>query len=291
MLAPFQILAELENFIPIIISIIIVILAYILFRIIVNSTKNTLLKKAKTKKQITTIEFFAKILSYLFFIVLLLFALFSYFGDLTGLGLGIGLFSAAIGFALQRPISGIAAWIMMITRRPFEIGDRIIIGKLKGDVIDITLTHIYLHEIGGIVAGEENSGRIIMVPNSILFEQNIINYSMKKEELVLDQVSVPITFESNLKKASEIALNSAKKHIEKFVDKPKREPYIRTYFNPNGLEVNARYFVPAKNLQEYSSKITQEIHTQIIKTKDVKFAYPHREIILDKKTKEKLKKL
>lgn len=284
MLGFLQIITGIEGFLPIIITLIAIIIIYIFFGLIIRSTKNTLLKKAKTKKQVTTIEFFSKILNYLFLLFLFLFAIFSYFGSLTGIGLGIGLLSAAIGFALQRPITGIAAWIMMITKRPFEIGDRIIIGNLKGDVVDITITHIYLHEIGGIVPGEENSGRIILVPNSILFEQNIINYSMKKEELVLDQVISTITYESNLDKAIEIALNSAKKHIEEFVDKPKREPYVRTYFQRNGVDVHVRYFAPAKNLQEYSSKITKEIHSEIMKTKDIKFSYPHREIIFrDKK--------
>jgi small-conductance mechanosensitive channel len=286
----FELFGSLENVLPALITIIVLILIYVVFETIIRLTKKKLLEKATTKKQVTNIELFSRILKYLALLFLFVFAVSSYSGSWAGFGLGIGLLSAAIGFALQKPITGIAAWIMMITKRPFHIGDRIIIGKLKGDVIDITLTHIYLHEIGGIVPGEENSGRIILVPNSILFEQNIVNYSMQHDEIVLDQVVVPITYESNLNKAIEIALNSAKKHIQEFVLKPKNEPYIRTFFQPNGINVHVRYFAPVKRLQEFSSKITKEIYDEIMKTKDVKFAYPHQEVILSGKETLQTKK-
>ncbi len=110
----------------------------------------------------------------------------------TALGLGVGLLSVAIGWALQRPITGMAAWFMIVVKRPFEIGDRVTIGAVKGDVVDITLTHIYINEIGGLVPSEENSGRTIMIPNSVLFEQNIINYTLQNE-FVLDQVVTMVT--------------------------------------------------------------------------------------------------
>ncbi len=283
MITALEVLAGFEEAVPILVTIIVLIVIYLIFEALIHLTKKKLLEKAKNKKQVTSIELFSRILKYLAVLFLIFLAISTYSGSWTGLGLGIGLFSAAIGFALQKPITGIAAWIMMITKRPFQIGDRIIIGKLKGDVTDITLTHVYLHEIGGLAPGEENSGRIILVPNSLLFEQNIVNYSMQKEEIVLDQVVAAVTFESNLNKATEIALNSAKKHIEEFVSHPKKEPYIRTFFQPNGINVHVRYFAPVKRLQEFSSKITKEIYDEISKENNVNFAYPHTEVILNKK--------
>jgi len=278
----FEFLGDLKIIVPLLRTIIIVILLIIVFNFILGLIKKGLLKRAKTKKQISNVEIFSRIFKYAFLLILIIFAIFTYTGSLAGLGLTVGLLSAALGFALQKPITGIAAWIMVVVKRPFEIGDRIIIGNVRGDVADITLTHIYIKEIGGIVAGEETSGRIIMVPNSILFEQNIVNYT-SKDDYVLDQVTAAITYESNLDKAIKIALESAKKHTKEFIDITKKEPYVRTFFQPNGINVSVRYFSPAKRLQEISSTVTKEMYDRIMKTKGVEIAYPHTEVIFSKK--------
>src|SRR3989344_242908 len=102
------------------------------------------------------LDIFSRLIWYLVVGLGLIVALLSYSGSWTGLGITLGLFSAALGFALQRPITGVAAWVMLDIKRPFEIGDRIIVSGVRGDVADVTLTHIYVREIGGIVAGEEN---------------------------------------------------------------------------------------------------------------------------------------
>lgn len=143
-------LPNLTKYVPIIRTIVTVAITFIIFNFIINFVKKKLLKRVKTKKQRSNVEIFSRVLKYILLIILILIGFSSYYGSWAGLGLGIGLFSAALGWALQRPITGIAAWIMIITKRPFEIGDRIIIGNVRGDVVDITLTHIYISEIGGL---------------------------------------------------------------------------------------------------------------------------------------------
>lgn len=283
MITAYEIFLGIENSIPILTTIIILILIFVLLNTGIKIIKKRLLSKAKTKKQITNIEVFSRMLKYILLVFLLIIAVSSYSGSWEGIGISIGLFSAAIGFALQKPIAGLAAWIMVITKRPFEIGDRIIIGNLKGDVIDITLTHIYLKEIGGTIPGEEKSGRITLIPNAILFEQNIINYSFNKEETVLGEVIATVTYESNLDKAMELILNATKKHVNEFVFSPKKEPYTRISFQSSGIDIQTRYFVPVRQLHEISSKITKEIHSEVTKTNSIEFAYPHTEIIFKDK--------
>jgi small-conductance mechanosensitive channel len=142
------------------------------------------------------------------------------------LGFIAGLLTVALGWALQKPISGVVAWLIIVTRRPFFIGDRIIISGIKGDISNITLTHILLDEIGGTIIGEEKSRRTIMVPNSIIFEQEVINYT-HTDNYILDEITTAITYESDLKKAESIILNSVEK-----IMKPKWEKF------PKRLEKN-----------------------------------------------------
>ena len=257
---------------------IVLVILEILYKIITKNVKKVLLAKVKSKSQRSNVIVFFNILRYLFIIIIFLALIFTYTGSWTGIGISAGLLTAALGWALQRPITGIAAWIMVVTKKPFRIGDRIIIGKVRGDVADITLTHIYISEIGGIVAGEENSGRIVMVPNSVLFEKDIINYT-HQDDYTLDQVAVTVTYESNLDKAIEIVLGSAKKLTNEFIKETNKTPYARTFFQPSGIDVRVRYFAPAQRLQEFSSSITKEIFEKIREAKDVEIAYPHIELV------------
>jgi small-conductance mechanosensitive channel len=135
-----------------------------------------------------------------------------------------------------------------------------------------------------VVGREENSGRIILVPNSTLFEKNIVNYT-SQDDFILDQVILLITFESDLNKAIKIVGDAAKKELKPYLEKMSKQPYVRTYFQDNGIQVSVRYLSPAIKLPEYSSRITQEIFRNVKRTREVNIAYPHLDVILkDKKS-------
>jgi len=225
---------------------------------------------------------FSNVISYIFIIIFLAIILFHYSGNLLAFGIGAGLFSAAIGWALQRPITGLAAWIMVVVKRPFRIGDRISLNGIKGDVTDITLTHIYLKEVGGTINSEEVSGRVVMIPNSILFEQNIINYTFQ-DEYVLDEIKISVTYESNLEKAIKICKDVAEKVLEVSSGKNSKEKDVQVSFNDSGIDIKLKYYVKIGERIKLSSEITKGIFKEFAKEKDVDFAYPHTEVILKKK--------
>ncbi len=271
-----------DKLIPLWRTIITIIIFLFLFNITLNTLKKVLLKRAKTKHVKSNIKIFSKIAKYGAFLAIAIFAIFTYAGSWTGLGLSVGLFSAALGWALQKPITGIAGWIMVVIKRPFDIGDRIIIGKVRGDVADITLTHVYVQEIGGLVGGEENSGRVVMIPNSKLFEQDIINYTMQ-DEYVLSQVAVTLTFESNVDKAIDLAVDAAKKRTSNIIKETKEKPYTRVSFKQNGMEIRTRFLAPAKQVQEYTSNVAKEVYDRLSKEKSIEISYPQAVIALRKK--------
>ena len=272
---------SLESFFPFLAVLFISLIAYLLFGLSIRALRKALLQKAKTKKQVASIEASSRIFKYAFLFLLIIVISFYYSKSWTGLGLSLGLVSAALGWALQKPITGMAAWLMIILKRPFSIGDRVVIGSVKGDVSDITLTHIYLKEVGGIASGEENSGRMVMVPNSILFEQNITNYTLQ-DEFILDQVVLAITYGSDLDEAIKICRESVSAVKEKYFGAIKRDAYVRNNFQPSGINVSVRYFVLANRLQEVSSYVTGEIFSRIKVSDKVKIAYPHTEVVIKK---------
>lgn len=260
-----------------------IILVYLGLNFLLKVAKRKLFKKAKTKKEKTNIEIFFDASRYTLILVLIIFAIFSYTGSLTGFGLATGLLTAAFGFALQKPITGIAGWIMLVVKRPFEIGDRVLIGNIKGDVVDITLTHVHIGEIGGTIPSEERSGRIVLIPNATLFDTNIINYT-QNDRFVLDQISFSITYQSNLSEATKISKEAALEVLKKYtkIEKLPQKPYCRTYFQPNGIDIYVRFFTIAEKRNEISSEVTEVLFERIKKAKNIRFAYPHTEILISK---------
>ena len=81
----------------------------------------------------------------------------------------LGLVSAGLAIALKDMLASIAGWFYILARRPFEVGDRIAIGEHAGDVIDQRLFRFSMLEIGNWVASDQSTGRVIHIPNSMVF--------------------------------------------------------------------------------------------------------------------------
>ncbi len=268
---------------------IVIVTAFIIFSIILSAIKKYLLKKVKTKKQISNVTVFLHVLKYLFVFFMILVVVFSYYNSWNELGFIAGLLSIALGLALQRPIAGVFAWLVIVTRRPFGIGDRISISGVKGDIRDITLTHIHLDEVGGTVEGEESSGRTVMLPTSMLFEEELINYTAR-DDYILDEVSTAVTYESNLEKAEKLMVDAVEEVMTPLWDRfPVRvpiEPHTRLLFKESGVDIKVRYNTVVSTRNAIATNIRRVIHRRVINADDVEFAYPHAEVLLRDKKKQ-----
>jgi len=281
-----EIFQFLEPYKNIFYYIFIIIISYLIFSIILKILKRQLLKKIQRKKQISNIMLFLDLLKYLFAVFLVIIILSVYYGSWGELSFIVGLLTVALGWALQKPISGVVAWLIIISRRPFKIGDRVIIKGIKGDITNISLTHIFLDEVGGTIEGEENSGRTIMVPTSIIFEEEVINYT-EQDDYILDEVITLLTYESNLEKAEKLICNSVNKVMkplwEKFPKRIPQEPHIRLKFMDSGINVTVRYYSLAISRNAILTKIVREIFKNIKESDDVEIAYPHTEVLFREK--------
>jgi small-conductance mechanosensitive channel len=160
------------------------------------------------------------------------------------------------------------------------------ISDIKGDISNISLTHIYINEIGGTIDGEEKSGRTVMIPTSIIFEDKIINYT-EFDEYILDEVTTAITYESDLNNAEDIVKNAVKQVMntfwKDFPKKIKKEPHTRLQFRDSGIDVTARYQTIAKKRNQISTDIRRKIFYEIRKSGNVEIAYPHTEVLFREK--------
>ncbi len=217
--------------------------------------RKTIKAKAFTEENANA---FMKIWNTLWKFIIAILTIMAMSGSLRLLGLTAGFFGMMLGWSLQQPVTGVAAWLMIILKKPFKIGDRVIIAGITGDVTGITLTHVILNQVGGSIGGEEKSGRGILVPNAILFQHVIINYTLE-QEFMLDEVPVRLTFDSNWERAKEIMIEAAKDVTSDIIAKTGKAPFIRAEFLDWGILVRLRYnTVPAKR-QELSTYIIERL--------------------------------
>jgi small-conductance mechanosensitive channel len=223
------------------------------------------------------------------------FGLVSFSGSLASLGISAAFLGMILGWSLQAPVTGIAAWLMIILKRPFKIGDRVIITGIIGDVVDISLTHVLLNQVGGTIGGEEKSGRAVLIPNATLFSQVIYNYTLedvstpRTEEtesaglstasFILDEVVVRLTHHSDLDEAERILIQAAKEVTADIVRTSGEEPFIRAELFDSGLHVRLRYQTMAKERQRISSDIVRRVLREFRRNERVEFAYPHMDLM------------
>src|SRR5467141_462535 len=119
----------------------------------------------------------------------------NWYGALTALGIG----SIIVGLAVQTPMKSFIAWIYILVRRPFRVGDRIKIGDATGDVIDVGYLDTTLWEFGGqYISGDHPSGRLIKFPNEKVLDELVYNYSWPLFPYIWNEIKFNIAYQSDL---------------------------------------------------------------------------------------------
>jgi small-conductance mechanosensitive channel len=124
----------------------------------------------------------------------------NWYGALTALGIG----SIIVGLAVQTPAKSFIAWIYILVRQPFRVGDRIKIGDATGDVIDVSYLDTTLWEFGGqYISGDHPSGRVIRFPNEKVLDEIVWNYSWPLFPYIWNEIKFQIAYQSDLQFVSE----------------------------------------------------------------------------------------
>jgi len=212
-----------------------------------------------------------------------------WFGAFTELGTYLGLVSAGIAIALQDPIVNIAAWLFIIVRKPFSIGDRIQVGDVLGDVIDLRVFQFSLVEIRNWVDADQSTGRIIHVPNATIFKQPQMNYTAGFE-YIWHEIPVLITFESDWKKAKKNLTEIVEKHSESFsktaeaqirtaakkflIYYSKLTPIVYTTVKDSGVMLTLRFLTKVRSRRILEEIMWENILEEFSKHNDIDLAYP-----------------
>lgn len=199
-------------------------------------------------------------------------------GKLASFGTLFSLFGGMIlGWSLQAPVSGFAAWVLVSLKRPYRPGDRLQFPKLEltGDLLQVGVMYTTLDQVGGSIGSEEAVGRTVLVPNAMLFDEVVINYSMGQERpYMLDEVVVRITYDSIWDTAEKILLGAAREITPDIIEETGIEPYIRSDLYDYGVYMQLRYESRVNDRAEIAYRIHKRIFEEIQKDPTVDIAIP-----------------
>ena len=201
----------------------------------------------------------------------------------------LGLLSAGLAIALKDPVSNSFGWLFIVTRRPFEVGDRIEIDGVAGDVIDIRYFQFSLMEIGKWVDADQSTGRVVHVPNQKVFTEPVANFN-KGLSYIWNEIPVTITFESNWRRARELLLEivvertaplseSAREHLRQaarryLISYEKLTPIVYTKVEASGVVLTMRYLCDPRQRRGTETAIWEGVLDAFALEPDLEFAYP-----------------
>jgi small-conductance mechanosensitive channel len=213
--------------------------------------------------------------------------------DLRALVTVLTVIGAGLAIALREALLSVAGWIRIVMMSPYSVGERVQIGDVHGDVIDIRMLRTTLMEIRGWVEADQSTGRIVHVPNSWVFERAVYNYS-RGFRFIWNEVSFTITFGSDWRAARDIIRGLAEESSSILESQAAREiremsreflvhygiltPFVYVQVVENGVRLTLRYLCEVRKRRGTEHAFTVSILDAFREHGSIEFAYPQIEI-------------
>lgn len=202
--------------------------------------------------------------------------------NLSGLNVALGVASAGIAFALQEVIASIAGYLAIHFAGFYKIGDRVELGGIKGDVIEISVLRTTIMEMGGWVKGDLYNGKMVRVANSFIFKEPVYNYS-GDFPFLWDEMTIPVKTNSDHQLIRKIIMDILQEEVGAYaqevakswehmtdkyqIEKARLEPFVAMSFDENWITFTLRYVVDFKSRRGTKDKLFSKILDAITQSK------------------------
>lgn len=209
-----------------------------------------------------------------------------WFDDPRRLATALGILTAVLAFALQRVVTAIAGYLTILRGKTFNVGDRIVMGGVRGDVIALRMTQTTIMEMGQPPTVEGNAdpamwvrsrqytGRVVTVSNAKIFDEPVFNYT-REFPFIWEELSLPIPYDADRERAESILLSAARRHTvavkalgeqtlremrrRYFVKSAEMEPRVYLRLTDNWLELTVRFIVEDRGIREVKDAMSRQI--------------------------------
>lgn len=180
----------LVNWQPIVKTLAIVIIGFIIVKIILSIVRRQL---SRTKLEKTVQTFISSILKFVLYLILIFCVISSLGISVTGLTVVISAISLAISLALQDSLKNLVNGFLIISTGLFKQGDWINVAGVEGSVQDVRMLYTI------ITTGDNKK---IIIPNSSVLSSNVINYNTLKNRRL--DLTFNIAYNSNVDLAKKV---------------------------------------------------------------------------------------
>lgn len=209
-----------------------------------------------------------------------------WFDDPRRLATALGLLTAGLAFALQRVVTAIAGYFVILRGKTFNVGDRIVMGGVRGDVIALRITQTTIMEMGQPPSVQESAdpamwvrsrqytGRIVTVSNARIFDEPVYNYT-RDFPYLWEELHLPIPYAADRQRAEAILIEIARRHtvgVGELGEAALREMQRRYFLRPaeigpavyyrltdDWLELTLRFIVEERGIREVMDAMSREI--------------------------------
>ncbi len=253
--------------------------------LIIKALQKNLFSRIKDNENRYRAKKFSSFAGYLLTIVLITIV---YSNKLGGVTVALGVAGAGIAFALQEVIASFAGWLAIMFGGFYKTGDRVQLGGIKGDVMDIGVLRTTIMETGQWVDGDLYNGRIVLIANSFVFKEPVFNYS-GDFPFLWDEIKLPIRYGSDYEQTREILLKVGKEvagdlteqSIERWhalqnkyrLEDAQTAPMVSLIANDNWVEFTLRFVVNYKKRRATKTELFTKILKEVDATNgEIKFA-------------------
>jgi small-conductance mechanosensitive channel len=208
-----------------------------------------------------------------------------WFDNPARLATGLGLVGAGLAFALQKVITSFAGYFVILRGKTFNVGDRITMGGVRGDVIALNFIQTIIMEMGeppsvqdsdpGMwVQSRQYSGRIVTATNSKIFEEPVYNYT-RDFPFIWEEMHLPISYNDDWSVVENILLDAAGRQTvqieeiatptlkilqDKFSIEPGDiQPRVFMRLTDNWVELTVRFLCKDHDIRGLKDRMSREI--------------------------------
>ncbi len=164
----------------------------------------------------------------------------------TSLLAGVGIVGLALGFAFQDIAANFMSGVLLSVRRPIRVGDVVETNDFFGTVEEINLRSTVVRR---------PTGQIVYIPNKLVFENPLINYSRLGKRRV--DLAVGVSYADDLEKAKKLAMAAVEDLPER--DKESAVELFYTGFGGSSIDLVLRFWVPFSKQSDYLAAQSEAI--------------------------------
>jgi len=188
-----------------------------------------------------------------------------------------GLLTAGLAVAMQSVLVSVVGYFILIGKYGLRVGDRVQVGGVTGELIDLGLIRMHLLEL----TSQEPlgpTGRVVAFANSIVFQSSGglfrqipgVNYTWHEMSLSLPAGSDYAALKDALLTSVTSIVDEYRSEIVRQAETIKRTtslpapadvtPQVQLQFSPAGVQAKVRYPVPLNRTGQVDERVSQTLH-------------------------------